>query len=236
MNRRLIFVSTFSAVLMLSMVAFGQPGGGPGGPGGRGGRMGGMMMGSGMLLRQEAVQKELSLTDEQKTKLKEAVPEGRGPGGGGGANFRDMSEEERAKAMEERAKQAAETEKKIAGILDEKQNARLKQIRLQITGARAIMNEEVAKELGITEEQTTKIREAMTALREEMQGGGGGGPGAFAEMAEKMNAKLMEQLTDEQKAKYKEMLGEPFDVSQIQMGFGGGPGGGGGGRRGGRGN
>ena len=53
-------------------------------------------------------------------------------------------------------------------------------------------------------------------------------------MAEKMNAKVMEILTDEQKAKYKEMLGEPFDVSQIQMGFGGGAGGGG--RRGGRGN
>jgi Spy/CpxP family protein refolding chaperone len=233
MNRRLIFVSTFSAVLMMSLVAFGQPGGGQGGRGGRMGGMGGMM-GSGMLLRQEAVLKELSLTDEQKTKLKEALPEGRGPGGGGGQNFRDMSEEERAKAMEERAKQAAETEKKIAEILDEKQNARLKQIRLQVTGARAITIKEVAEELGITEEQSTKIREAMTALREEMMSGGGGGPGAFAEMAEKMNAKLMEQLTDEQKAKYKEMLGETFDVSQIQMGFGGGAGSGG--RRGGRGN
>jgi Spy/CpxP family protein refolding chaperone len=236
MNRRLIFVSTFSVVLMMSMVAFGQPGGGPGGRGGRMGGMGGMMMGSSFFLRQEAVQKELSLTDEQKEKLKEAMPAGRGPGGGG-ANLRDMSEEERAKAMEERAKQAAEAEKKIADILDDKQEARLKQIRLQVTGARAIiMNQDVAKELGITEEQTTKIREAMTALREEMQGGGGGGPGAFAAMAEKGNAKVMEILTDEQKAKYKEMLGEPFDVSQIPMGFGGGAGGAGGGRRGGRGN
>lgn len=234
MNRRLIFVSTFSAVLMLSVVAFGQPGGGQGGRGGRMGGMGGMMMGSGFFLRQEAVQKELNLSDEQKTKLKEAMPEGRGPGGGGGQNFRDMSDEERAKAMEERAKQAAETEKKIAEILDEKQNARVKQIRLQFLGARiVIMDEAIAKELGVTEEQTTKIREAMRTLREELQSsGGGGGP---AEMMEKSNAKVMEVLTDEQKAKYKEMLGEPFDVSQIQMGFGGGPGGGGG-RRGGRGN
>ena len=30
-----------------------------------------------------------------------------------------------------------------------------------------------------------------------------------------MNAKVMEILTDDQKAKYKELLGEPFDVVQT---------------------
>ncbi len=89
----------------------------------------------------------------------------------------------------------------------------------------AFMNEDVAKELKITEEQTGKMRDAMQDLRDSAQGGGGAG--GFAAMREKMNAKVMEILTDDQKAEYKEMLGEPFDISQLQMG---GPGGG---RRGG---
>ena len=80
MNRRLIFVSTFSAVLMMSMVAFGQPAGRwPG----RAWRTHGRRDddGSGMLLRQEAVQKELSITDEQKRSSRKPCPKAVAPVG-----------------------------------------------------------------------------------------------------------------------------------------------------------
>ena len=216
MNRRVIFVSAFAAVLMMSMVAYGQRPGGRG-PGGRG-------MASAMLLRQEAVQKELGVSAEQLTKLKDVLEAGPGQGGGG-RNFQDMTDEERQKLRDEMVKRTAEQDKKIGEVLDAKQAARLKQIRLQVSGAMAFMNEDVAKELKITEEQTGKMRDAMQALRDSAQGGGGAG--GFAAMREKMNAKVMEILTDDQKAEYKKMLGEPFDISQLQMG---GPGGG---RRGG---
>ncbi len=218
MNRRVVFVSAFAAVLMMSMVAYGQRPGGRG-PGGRG-------MASAMLLRQEAVQKEIGISAEQLTKLKDVLEAGPGPGGGG-RNFQDMTDEERQKLRDEMVKRTAEQDKMIAEVLDAKQAARLKQIRLQVSGAMAFMNEDVVKELKITEEQTGKMRDAMQALRDAGQGGGGGGPGGFAEMREKMNAKMMEILTDEQKTQYKAMLGEPFDMSQLRMG---GPGGG---RRGG---
>jgi len=216
MNRRVIFLSALAAVLMMTLAAYGQDRPRPAGQG----RMG-MGMGSAMLLRNEAVQKELSITDEQMTKLKEVIEVPRGEGGNR-PNFRDMSDEEREKAMEEMAKRTAEQEKKIAEILDEKQVARLKQVRRQVSGATGIVNdEELAKELSLTEEQTSKIRQTVQTLRESMREVGGGG-GGFAEVREKMNAEVMKVLTDDQKAKYKELLGEPFDVSQLRRG---GPGG-----------
>ena len=209
MNRRVIFLSAFAAVLTMSLVAYGQQRSGQRGPGGRG-------MGSAMLLRAEAVQKELGVTAEQLTKLKDVLEAGRGAGGGQ-RNFQDMSEEERTKAREERAKQVAEQDKKIGEILKPEQVARLKQLRLQASGAMAFTNEELAKELKITKEQTDKIEKVMQEMRDAMQGGGGGA-GGFAEMREKMNAKVMEILTAEQKTEYKKMLGKPFDLSQLRMG------------------
>lgn len=215
MNRRVIFVSAFAAVLMMSLVAFGQDRPRQRGPGGRG-------MGPAFLLNQEAVQKDLGITPEQAGKLKEVL-EARPAGGG--QRGQDMSEEEREKFRAEMEKFVAEQQKKIAGILDEKQLGRLTQIRRQWTGARAVASdEEFAKALSITDEQKEKIEKALQELRESSRDAG---PGGFAEMREKSNAKVMEILTDEQKAKYKELLGQPFDTTQIRMG---GPGGG---RRGG---
>ncbi|MHB8972830.1 MAG: hypothetical protein ACYC3X_18030 [Pirellulaceae bacterium] len=224
MNRRMTFLSAFAAVVMMSLVAYGQ------GPGGRGpgGRMG---MGSSMLLRQEAVQKELKVTDDQLTKLKDMLEAGRG-GGGGQRNPQDMTDEERQKMRDEMVQRNAEMEKKIGEVLDAKQVARLKQIRLQVSGPMAFMNDDVAKELKITDEQSGKMRDAMQAMRDAGQGGGGGQE-ARAEMRKNLTAKVMEILTDAQKAQYKEMLGAAFDVSTLRMG---GPGGPGGGRRGGNGN
>lgn len=206
MNRRAAFLSAFAAVLMLTLVASAQDRPRQGRPGGR------MGMGSAMLLRAEAVQKELNLTEEQVTKLEESLAPPRNQGGQR-RSFQDMTAEEREKAMEEFAARTAEQEKKIAEVLDEKQVARLKQIRLQASGVMAIVGDELAKELSITEEQTGKIRAAMRELRESMRDAG---PAAFGEMGEKMNAKVMEILTEDQKAKYKEMLGEPFDLSQLR--------------------
>jgi Spy/CpxP family protein refolding chaperone len=56
----------------------------------RGAGQGGVIARS-MLVRQETVQKELGITAEQKAKLDAALPAVRG---GGGANVREMSEEE----------------------------------------------------------------------------------------------------------------------------------------------
>ncbi|MBU6277453.1 MAG: hypothetical protein KGQ61_12525 [Planctomycetes bacterium] len=194
------------------------------GPGRGMGRMGGGMS-SAMLLRQEAVQQELALTTAQVGevgKLPEAAP----PGGG---NPRDMTDDQRRAWMEERMKTQAEEEKKVAAILDAKQAARLKQIRIQALGGRALMDEAVVKELGVTEDQIGKAREAMMEVMQAGQGGGGN-PG---EMRQKLLDKMNAILTAEQKTKFEALKGPAFDVSKLQLrGPGGGPGGG---RRGGAG-
>ncbi len=220
MIRRVVFVSAFTAVMVMSLAVYGQR---PGRQGGPGGRMVGGMTPLAMLAQVEAIQKEIAVTDEQKSKLQEMAQAMRGQGGGQ-RNPQEMTDEERQQWREEMTKRRAEQDKKIAGILDAKQVERLKQIQIQASGAAVAMNEEMAAELKITEEQQTKVREGLRDLWQSAQGGG---PGAFAEMREKGLAILMEVLTDDQKAVYKKMAGEPFDLSQLPM-----PGRGGGQRRG----
>lgn len=213
MHRTLLTVASLAAALLATLLttdASAQP------PGGRGRGMGmGGMMSQASLVRQEAVQAELGLSPDLKAKLAAELPE-RGPGGGGG-NPRDMSDEQRQKWMEERRARNTEDDKKIAGLLDTKQLARLKQIRVQALGAGALMDESIAKELSVTDDQVTKLQSAMRDMR---QGGGAGNPG---EMRAKMTAKAMEILDADQKATLEALKGPAFDVSKLQMR---GPGGG----------
>jgi len=178
------------------------------------------MMSHASLLRQEAVQADLGLSADLKTKIAAELPERAPGGGGGGGNPRDMTDEQRQKWMEERRARNAEDDKKIAGLLDAKQLARLKQIRVQALGAGALMDETLAKELSITEDQVAKFQSAM----QEMRQGGAGGGGNPGEMRAKMTAKAMEILSADQKAKLEALKGPAFDVSKLQMR---GPGGGG---------
>ena len=212
MHRSLLAAACLAATLLVTLSATdasAQP------PGGRGRGMGGMMSHA-SLLRQEPVQADIGLSADLKKKIASELPE-RGPGGGGG-NPRDMSDEQRQKWMEERRARNTEDDKKIAGLLDTKQLVRLKQIRVQALGAGVLMDESIAKELSVTDDQVTKLQSAMRDMR---QGGGAGNPG---EMRAKMTAKAMEILNAEQKAKLEALKGPAFDVSKLQMR---GPGGGG---------
>jgi hypothetical protein len=209
MHRTLLAAACLAATF-LAADASAQP------PGGRGRGLG---MGGGMshaaLLRQEAVQADLGISADLKAKITSELPE-RGPGGGGGGNLTD---EQRQKWMEERRARIAEEDKKIAGLLSPEQLARLKQIRVQALGAGVLMDETLAKELSITDDQISKLQSAMRDMRQ--GGGGGGNPG---EMRAKMTAKAMEILSTDQKAKLEALKGPSFDVSKLQMR---GPGGGG---------
>ncbi len=213
MNRRLVFLSAVAAVLMMSVMAYGQQRG-------QGGRRGGMMGRGGnvvMLLRNEAVQKDVGISDEQKEKIQEVMASGR-QGRGERPDFQNMTQEERQKWMEDRAKAAEAQLKKVGEILDKKQMGRLEQIRLQSMGAMAIMDEDVAKKLDITKEQQDKLRATQRELFQEMRDSGGRGAEAMAKIREKMEANVKDVLTDEQEAKLKDMLGKPFDISALRAG------------------
>ena len=85
-------------------------------------------------------------------------------------------------------KSMVEAEKKLAEILSDKQLTRLKQIALQLQGARALLTSEEAKKLELTEEQREKIQRLS-----------------------RKNAKALKSvLTAEQWKQWQEIIGEPF--------------------------
>lgn len=227
---------------------------GRGGRGGRGGGFGGGFGGGGFgmslsrIVGIEEVQKELKITDEQKTKLDairaEARQGGGGGGGGGFGNFQNMSEEERNKLFEEMRKQGEERNKKVEAVLNDDQNKRAKEILLQVRGNSALADPEVAKGLALTEDQVASVKtigeESGKQMRELFQPGGGGDREEARKKMEELRKNTDEEylnvLTDEQKAKFAAMKGAKFDIdpAALRGGFGG-PGGGGGGRGGRRG-
>lgn len=203
-----------------------QPGGRQGGFGGR--RGGGfniaMMLGNEQV--RALIQKELSLTDDQVTKLQALAPQ---PGGG----QQDMTDEERAKQREE-------LQKKINDVLNPAQEQRVKEIQLQVRGTRALTSDEVVKELGLSAKQVADIEAALDVPRPQQQQGGAQPSdeerqkmmAEFQKAREAANAKALAVLTPAQKAKWEKMLGKKFEMPMMG-GFGGGrpggarPGGGG---------
>ena len=233
-----------AAALMLATVALiAQP---PAGGGGRGqggfGQRG--MMGGGnsslQLVSRKDVQDDLKITEAQKKQLDElnakmreemqAMRENMQAGGGDPQGMRAQME-----------KMNADYAKKVDAILTPEQQKRLKEIRVQLDGNRAILNADVQKELGITADQKAKIDAAQKAMNdkrqammEEMRNGGGDRQTmqeSMKKMNDEFNADLAKVLTAEQAAKLKTMGGAPFKAAPPQQGggFGGGNRGGGGG-------
>src|ERR1043165_3821197 len=170
------------AMGVLAMVSTAMAQGGKGGKGNRGG--GGMGRGGNplMLLNVETVQKELKITEDQKsalTKLQSEQPSF--------ADMRNMSADERQAAGEK-------VQKEVAGILNADQSKRLEEIQLQMMGARALQRADVAEKLGLTEDQKQKIADALP-----QRGGGGKGAGGGKAAMDEANAKALEVLTAEQK-------------------------------------
>jgi hypothetical protein len=230
------------AALLLVPSASAQPGGrgGPGGFGGFGGGPGGPG-GGGLLglLRVEAVQKEIEAIPDQLEAVQKLEEELRADRPTERPDWRNMSEEDRDKAIaemrERTTKQAATAKSKLAEILLPPQMARLEQIALQQRGIQALSDEEVAAKLGISAAQKEKIasvaEENRTGMRERMQAIMQGGNREtmreeFAKVRKEMEDKVLAVLTSAQKAKFEEMKGEAFEMpAQAFGGRGGQPGG-----------
>jgi hypothetical protein len=219
-------------------------------PGGGGGFGGFGQTGPAQLINSKTVQADLKATDEQVTKLKDWAK-------AWGTKSREMMQEKlKDVPMEERFQKMAAINaeiskmayEEIGKVIDEKQVKRLKQIELQMAGTRAFTMKDVSEALKVTEEQTTKMREITMAsfkdrqeLNEEygIKGFGGGGGAKlegdklkeYQKKSEAINkdveTKTLAVLTDEQKKKFEEMIGEKVDVAKIRQempaagGFGG---------------
>jgi len=234
----------------------GRGGAGGGGGGGFGSRGGGSMFGgrgggdmTQTLLRIEAIRTELEISPDQEEALTKMQEQGRTERPSG--DFRNMSEEERTEFFTKMRKQAEERNAKMKEQLEEvlfpEQLERLQEINIQLQGIAALRNEDVAKELKITEAQKKELEEVQAGMMEKMREGmrelftSGGGREGMREKIEKMRKDMegdvLGVLTSDQKKKFEEMKGEKFEMPEGAFGRGGrgGFGGRGGGEQGGRG-
>lgn len=166
-----------------------------------------------MLLGQESVQKDLKLTEDQTTKIKDHQQKSFGAFAG----LRDLSPEERQKKMQEINQ---ENDKFLAEVLKPEQKKRLDQIVLQQRGGDALTDPKIQESLKVTDDQKEKIkaigedfRKTMADFRQQNQGGGGDFQAMFQKMQEMRKAnseKLLKLLTTDQQAKWKELTGETF--------------------------
>jgi Spy/CpxP family protein refolding chaperone len=171
------------------------------------------------LLSQESVQADLKLTDEQKAKIRSLQESQRQLF----QDLRNLGREEAAKRLRE---QAEKTDKELAALLKPEQAKRLQQIQLQLNlrqgNYRTILtDQDIAEKIGLTDQQKEKIRQLdaeAAKLRESFQAGN---REEIFKRFKELNSKYESILTDQQKAKLKELGGEPF-TGEIRFGFGGG--------------
>jgi len=170
-----------------------------------------------MLLRQESVQKELKLNEDQVKKIEELSQKTR-------EKFQDIfggDEAERPKKMQELTE---ENRKAVAEILNPEQSKRLNQISYQQRGTSALIDPEVAKALALSEEQQGKVKtineEMMAGMRELFTPGQAPDEDARKKMNDLRKSsgdKMLAVLSAEQKTKWTEMQGEAFK-GEIRFG------------------
>src|SRR5262249_13793683 len=164
----------------------------------------------------KSVQEELKLTDDQLAKVKELADKQL-------KAREELQKGDRAEFFKKMMELSQAQDKEYLALLKPEQGKRLKQITLQVQGARALQSTDVAKELGITTEQQEKFREfQMEGFKQMAQLSN---VTNFEEARQKMQdinkatlEKITKALTPEQQAKWKTMTGEPFK-GEIQIGF-----------------
>lgn len=219
-SKSFIFCLAASACLLVADAALAQPGGGRG-PGQDRGFFGGdNTLG---LLQNPQVREELALADDQAEELEAIGQAMRESMRDMFSGMRDADPEERRQMMEDmREKTAARMQEftdQIDQILLPHQRDRLKQIGFQMSGggrrggsvSGPLGNDRLLEELGVTEEQREKLEEAATKAQEELRE-------KYAELVKEAQSDIMKILTKEQRKKYEELIGEPFEMQ-----FGGPP-------------
>jgi len=199
---------SLGAVALLASPAMAQRGGGFGGGG------------YGALLTNKGVQKELKLGDDQVTKADKVAADIREKMMGLREKLQDVPQEERGEKMAELMKSINDDAKKsLADVLKPDQVKRLDQIRLQQNPAQSLAEADVQKSLKLTDDQKDKIKaintESGTQMREIFQSAQNDREGAMkriAELRKETTAKVTGLLTADQKATWKEMTGEAYEV------------------------
>ncbi len=114
-------------------------------------------------------------------------------------------------------------DKSVAKVLTEVQNKRFLEIILQLEGMKELKRPVFAKMIGLTDDQLKQVKAIAKVYQEEfmeaMHSGmfnddRAAGAKFMTGLKEKYNKKIEPVLTDEQKLKWKEMLGKEFKVAK----------------------
>jgi len=162
-----------------------------------------------LLLRQKSVDKELELSADVIQKI---------------IAFTNAESEEAGKALklgeaarkEEFEKLAKKNEKFLTDTLTAKQAKRLDQIFMQFTALTQLTKPEMIKELKLSDEQVKKFKDMQTEARKAMvelfeAKERAGKSEKFAKLREETRTKILALLTEEQKAKVREIVGPRFE-------------------------
>jgi Spy/CpxP family protein refolding chaperone len=177
------------------------------------------------LLQVEKLQAELKLDSDQvkkATEIGEKLSEQRRE------VYSNLSREEwRSRGDELRKKTAAMARTAVMAIaesLDDAQKKRWREVALQVHGPAALPGEDLAKQLQLTDVQVKKLHDLTGAQREKMfemfrQSQDQGlsreeGAARFTALIKETNKGRLAVLTDEQKAAFKELQGEKFELPE----------------------
>jgi Spy/CpxP family protein refolding chaperone len=170
-----------------------------------------------MLLTRPDVQKELNLTDDQKTKLTAMQQKLM-------SDFMDLRQNSNGdrEAMQAGFKKLGEqAQKDAAAILTKDQMARLKEVNIQLAGFGAAAWADVQKDLGLTADQIAKIKDLQAKQQEANRGLFQNQDmtmeekqEAFKKNGDALNVEIGKVLTEPQKAKLKTMGGKEFKAEK----------------------
>ena len=179
-------------------------------------------LGAPFVVFRERVLDELKVSDEQKEKLMQHLMEQIMETGPFLDSLKDETGPDRETKLEEHRKNAREKlAKQMKEVLEPGQLTRLRQVTLQQEGAFALGQDEVRKELKITQEQmmkfmaiTQELHKKVETLVKEAQSSGK--PEEIRPKIEQLRKdqgqKLEAVLTDDQKKQWKELLGPKFEL------------------------
>ncbi len=165
-------------------------------------------------LADPALQKELKLSEEQISRLKDAL-------GKVQDKYKDMFTKAQQMSPEEQQKQFKawneDSQKAIAGVLDAKQMKRLKQIQWQSMGVAALQDPDLQKELKLSDDQKKKLGGIFTDAQKRMQELARNRETSqekYQTVLRDAETKANGVLSDEQKKNYKELQGPPFEMAR----------------------
>jgi hypothetical protein len=189
------------------------------------------------LLQAAKVKQELKITDDQSSKLAKVANKYDQEAASklGSVQLQGLSGQQKV-GKEQEVREAGDqliesSRKEVSSILNPDQLNRLKQILLQVNGAEALQDKEVAKQVGITPEESAKIEKIQMQtsgiLRNSLgmpSNGGTAKPqmlGADLQAADKINDHAQNQymgaLTTDQKQKLDKLRGAPFTLERSDV-------------------